>query len=207
MADQQWDIFAALPQRWRADGENIQPVEKVTSKFALSDTFRQVAVRRCHHPHLHLDRVVAPQTFELLILEHAQQLGLEFGRNLTDLVKKQRSPVCQLDPPDLAADGAGEGAFLMPEQFALKQAGGDGGAVDFDKGSILKEAHTMDRVGHEFLAGPGFSQNQYGRFTGGHGRYLVEDLLERSTVSDDLGKLPFDSGFALKVSAFLPAAA
>ena len=61
----------------------------------------------------------------------------------------------------------------------------------------------MDRVGDQFLAGPGFPQNEYSRLAGGYGRHLVEHLLERRTVSNDLRKLPFGSGFALKVSPFL----
>src|SRR5579864_349348 len=111
--------------------------------------------------------------------------------------------MCQFDAPDFAANGTGEGAFLMPKQFALQQAGGDRGAVDFDERSILESAHPMYCLGDQFLAGPGFSKDQNGCFTDRDGCDLIEHLLERGAISDDLRKLSFGPRVALKVASFL----
>ena len=45
-----------------------------------------------------------------------------------------RAPVGQLEAADALRDGAGEGAFLVAEELAFEQAGGDGGAVELDEG-------------------------------------------------------------------------
>ena len=39
-------------------------------------------------------------------------------------------------PARLARDGAGEGAFLVAEQLAFQQAGGDGGAIELDERAL-----------------------------------------------------------------------
>ena len=111
--------------------------------------------------------------------------------------------MCQFDAPDFAANGTGEGAFLMPEQFALQKAGGDRGAVNFDERSILEAAHAMYSMGHQFFPRAGFPQNQHGRLTGRDRCDLVEYLPKCSTVSNDLRKLPFGPCVSLKVASLL----
>src|SRR5205823_5083760 len=61
-----------------------------------------------HQPHVHPDRLRAAEALELLLLQHAQQLGLQFSRDVADLVEEQRPLVGQLEAADLLADGPGE---------------------------------------------------------------------------------------------------
>ena len=136
VADQPRDVVRPLPQRRQHEREDVQPVVEVLAEAAVGDHPRQVAVRGRHQPHVHLDRLRAAEALELLLLQHAEQLGLQLQRDVADLVEEQRPLVGQLEAADLLADGAGEGALLVAEQLALQQPRGDGRAVELDEGAV-----------------------------------------------------------------------
>ena len=60
-------------------------------------------MRGRHQAHVHLDRLRAAEALELLLLQHAQQLGLQLRRDVADLVEEQRPLVRQLEAADLLA--------------------------------------------------------------------------------------------------------
>ena len=73
----------------------------------------------------------------------------------------------------------------MPEQFGLHQFGRNGAAVESDKGLACPCACHMDRLRHQFLAGPGRPRDQHRRI----GRCDPGDNLaqrtDRRAVADD----------------------
>jgi hypothetical protein len=71
---------------------------------------------------------------ELALLENAEQLDLDRKRKLADLVEKERAAVGELETAAAPFVGAGEGAALVAEKFALDDRLGKGGAVDRDEG-------------------------------------------------------------------------
>jgi hypothetical protein len=64
---------------------------------------------------------VSPDPLELALLQHAQQLHLELRLQRPDLVEKDRPAVGGLEAADLVADGAGERALHVAEDFRLQQ--------------------------------------------------------------------------------------
>ena len=80
-----------------------------------------------------LERFIAADAGELAILQHAQDLPLQRQRHVADFVEEERAAVALLEAADALAGRAGEGAFLVAEEFALEQLLGDGGAVDRDE--------------------------------------------------------------------------
>ena len=99
------------------------------------------------------DWPVAAEALDLLLLKRAQEFGLQVEGKLADFVEEERAFVGEFEAADLARDGAGEGAFLVAEEFAFDQAGGNGGAVDLDEGSFAARAEPVDGAGEQFLAG------------------------------------------------------
>ena len=71
----------------------------------------------------HVDRAqrVAADAPHLAALEHAQQLGLQRGRRVADLVEQQRAAVRLLEEPRSRLHRAGEGAALVAEELGLEQ--------------------------------------------------------------------------------------
>src|SRR4029077_12822711 len=161
-------------------------VVEVAAEAAIGHNPGQVAVRGRHEAHVHLDGPGAAQAFELLLLEHAEQLGLQLRGDVADLVEEQGPPVRQLESPDFLADGPGEGAFLVAKQLALQQSSGDGRTIQFDKGTALPRAQVVNGAGDQLLAGAGFAPNEHRGASGGDRLYLTENAAEGSAIPDDL---------------------
>ena len=62
------------------------------------------------------------EPLDLALLQHAQQLHLDVGRDLADLVEEQRAAVGLREAAVVALDRAGEGALLVAEQLGLEDA-------------------------------------------------------------------------------------
>ncbi len=71
-----------------------------------------------------------------MLLQNPQKFGLQFQRNVADLIEKNGAFVGEFEAANFLADRAGEGAALVAEKFAFQQAAGNGGAIDFDEGAF-----------------------------------------------------------------------
>ena len=58
---------------------------------------------------------------------------MQFKRDLTDLVQKNRAAISQFEASDALGDSARKSALLVAEQLALQQTGGNRRAVEFDE--------------------------------------------------------------------------
>src|SRR5206468_5742597 len=88
------------------------------------------------------------------------KLGLQLERNVADLVEEESAAVGELEAADFLVDGPGEGAALVTEELGFKQAGRNGGAIDFDKSTIAARAEIVDGAGEKLLAGAGFAEEE-----------------------------------------------
>src|SRR5215475_10859234 len=120
VSDEEGNVALTFAKRRQSDRENVETIIKVASERPVGNHRRQILARRCNQSDVHANGPRAPEAFELLFLKHSKQLGLKFQRNVADLIQKQRTFMREFEPPDLLRDGAGEGAFLVSEQFALK---------------------------------------------------------------------------------------
>ncbi len=62
-----------------------------------------------------------PDALELVLLEHPQELRLQRGRQVPDLVQEERPSRRELEPTRLLAIGARECAALVSEQLGLEE--------------------------------------------------------------------------------------
>src|SRR4030095_10092994 len=92
------------------------------------------------------ERAAAADPLEPLLLQDAQQLGLELGLELADLVEGERAAVGELDPAALALGRAGERALLVAEQLALEQLLAERRAVDRHERARRARALGVDRA-------------------------------------------------------------
>ena len=100
----------------------------------------------------HADLLVAADPPERARLENPQELDLQVGGHLGDLVEEQRAAVGELEVPGTALVGSGEGAFLVPEKLALDQVRRDRAAVDRHERLLAPARQGMDRLGGRLLA-------------------------------------------------------
>src|SRR5262249_6383511 len=106
-------------------------------------------------PHVDSMRLRAAEALELLLLKHAQQFRLQREGNIADFVEEQRALVRHVEAADLLRDGAGERAFLMAEQLALKQIERNCRAVHFHERAAAARAERVNGPRNELFAGTG----------------------------------------------------
>ena len=58
---------------------------------------------------------------ELVLLQHAQNLGLRARAHVADFIEEQRAAVRLFEAADALLVGAGEGALLVTEEFRFEQ--------------------------------------------------------------------------------------
>ena len=119
---QERDVFGPLAQRRHEDREYVEPVEEIGAKSALLNHCLEVLVRRRDDSNVHRRRAAAAaESFDLLLLQRPQQLGLQFQRQVTDLVKEQRAAIRSLKSSNGLRHGSGKRSSFIAEEFALEQ--------------------------------------------------------------------------------------
>ena len=182
--DEQGNVFGALAEGRDADGEDVEAVVEVAAELAIGHHCGEIAIGGGDDACIDADGAVAAEAFEFLLLEDAEELGLQLGRDVADFIEENGAAVGEFESADLLGNGAGEGSFLVAEELAFEQAGGDSGAVNLHEGSAVPAAEIVDGAGHAFLAGAGFAEEQDGRIGGGDGFHLFEDVAKGGAFTD-----------------------
>ena len=112
-------VLAPLAQRGHLDGEHLEPEVEILAEGALAHHLGQVAVRGRDDTHVDALALRAPDTADLVVLEHAQELHLYGERYLADLVEQQGATARRLDEPLLVPVPARERAPDVAEQLGL----------------------------------------------------------------------------------------
>src|SRR3954452_17531420 len=107
-----WDVACPLSQGRKCHWKHVQSVVKIRSELPFLNHLLQILICCCDDPHIHMNRMAATQSLELLLLESTQELRLKFKREVPDFVEKQRSAVRSLKPSDCLSDGAGKCALF-----------------------------------------------------------------------------------------------
>ena len=95
-----------------------------------------------------------------MLLQGAQQFGLQIDGQVADFVQKQRALAGGFEQTLLGMLRAGERAFDVAEQFGFDQRGNQRGAVHRGERFILARPGKMNRARHQFLARAALSQDQ-----------------------------------------------
>ena len=146
----------------------------------------EVLVGGRDHPDVDGLGLVLPYARDGAFLQGAQQLHLQRGRHLADLVEEQGAAVRRLEPSWPRCDRAGERPLGVAEQLALEQVLGDGPAVDRHERAVLARAAPVDLAGDELLAGSGRAGDQDADVRGRDLVDLAEDVPHRVAGADDV---------------------
>jgi hypothetical protein len=176
------DLLAPVAQRRNQDVDDVQPIEEVLAKAAGRDFAPEVAVGGADRSHVDPDVVVAADPGELTILQDMQELGLQGGMQLADLVEEDGAAVGQLEAARLALVGAGKGATLVAEQLALEQLARHRRAVDLDEGRSSARGVDVDGASGQLLADTRLTADQH-RDIGA--RRLLDHLLDVTHLGTD----------------------
>ncbi len=90
---QRQDVLGPVAQRRQVDVDDVQPVEQVLPEPPFLQPFFQMSVGGGDQANVHPFRLGGPQRADLPFLQHAQQLGLQGERQLSDLVEEDGAAV------------------------------------------------------------------------------------------------------------------
>ena len=179
------EVLDPVAQRRHADGDDLQPVIQVFAEAPLLDRLIEVDVRGGNQPEGGLDRVGSADTFDLILLNRAQQLGLQVVTEVADLVEEQGAAVGQLELAQLLPHGAGEGPLLVAEEGALDELARNRGEVDCDERRVRLTRFAMNKARQQLLAGAAFAENQHGGVQLCHLLHELENLSCRAAGAGD----------------------
>ena len=105
--------------------------------------------------------LIAADALEAAFLQYPQQLDLHLQRHVADFVQEQRAAFGKLEAAHAGGQRAGEGAFLMAEQFAFQEVGGNRAAIHRHERVPGPARQFVNVARHHFLAGAGLAEYQH----------------------------------------------
>src|SRR5436190_24188320 len=119
MPCQQRYILGSIAQRRSCDWKDVEPIVEVAAISLLIYHLRKVPVCSDYNTHIHSSSAATAEPFELFLLQHSEQLGLQCNRDLAYLVQKERSLVGRFKTSYPLPDSSSESAFLVAKELAL----------------------------------------------------------------------------------------
>ena len=184
----------------RVMGKTLQAVVEIAAKLPGFDHLGKVAIGGGDKTNIHRNRSSPAQPLYLLLLQGTQELGLQFQRQVSDLVQEQRAHMSQFQSSDALRDRPGEGAFLMAKELALQQAERNGRAIQLHKGPVTSRTDCMNRPRDQLLTGPGLTQDQHGRVGRSNRFHLLQHGLQVAAFADDFLEVVLRAQLLLEIT-------
>src|SRR2546425_1223066 len=153
-------VVAPLPQGWKLERDHVQPVEQILPEAPGLHGGGEIRVRRRDDADVDLAGRRGAQAADRLLIQRAQQLALELGREVIHFVEEHRPALRDLEQAGFGGLRVGEGAALVTEQLALEQLGGQGGAVELDERRGGTRAAVVQGTRQQLFAGARFAGDQ-----------------------------------------------
>ena len=142
-------------RRSASEGTRIGTTERrwnrSSRKRPVGDRLGEVAAGRGDDAHVDMNARRAADALEILVDQHAQDLGLRLQRHVGDFVEIERAAVRLLERADAPRP---IGAGLDAEQFALHVVGRDRRRVEDDERPLGAHRMGVDQPRRQFLARP-----------------------------------------------------
>lgn len=179
------DVVLPLPERGHVQRDRRDPVEQVFAQPAATHGLDRVVMGGGDDTHVERDRLVAADPHDRVRLERAQQLDLQLGRHLGDLVEKQRAAARGLEHADMLGNRAGETAFLVTEQMRFRNVVRNRAAIDGNERPAAAWAHVVQEPCDDVLARAAFADDQHADARRGHARHLQQQGLDRTRAAEE----------------------
>ena len=168
------------------DGEDVEAVVEVLAQAPLFKSLLYVAVGGSDDAHINWQVLSVAHAPYFPLLDGAVDLDLQIRGKFGNLIEEQRSPVRLFEEALLVLRRPAEGAFDVPEQFALDQLLRHGAAVDGHETVLRPWARVVDGAGEQFLARAALPRQEHRGLAGGGFSGQLVDVLHRLTAADDI---------------------
>ncbi len=179
------DVGAAFAQARDVDGYDVETEIEILAKSSGAVGGFEIAIGGGDHADVHRNFFIAADRTHFFFLQDAQELGLHFQRKLADFIEKNCAAVGCLEEAGFGFQRAGEGAFLVAEEFAFHQRGNERAAIHGDEGHFRERAAKVNGARDEFLAGAAFAGDQHGGAGFFQARDHAQDVLNFGGGADD----------------------
>ena len=186
MIDKTGDVFFPVAQRRQINGNDVETIVEVLAEGALLESRAQILIRGGDDAHIDVYRFGTAQPLELALLQNTEQLDLYLRRHVADLVEKNRAAVGLFKLAGMRLRGAGEGTFLVAEQFGFHQIFGQGRAVDLNERRVAAGRGVVDGTCQQAFARTAFAAQQHGGAGRRDPQRGVKHILHRHAAPDDL---------------------
>src|SRR5437588_3135609 len=160
MRQQKRHVFAAVAKRRNLQVDHVQAVKQILAEAALANKREEVDVRSGYDAHVDFKLLGAAETHEFALLNHAQKLGLRFGADGGDSIKKNGALVADFDEAIFGGHGARKGTLHMAEKLGLQEIYGDRSRIYGHKGFVGARGSGVNGLGDEFLTGAAFPTDE-----------------------------------------------
>src|SRR5260370_25964872 len=130
----------------------------------------------------------AAQTLKLLLLQDPQQLRLQGKGNIPYFIQEQCPCVSHFETAHFLSHSSGEGALLVPEEFAFQQVKGNRRAIQLYERAPASWADVVNRAGDQLLTRTRLSEYQHRAIGRCHSVHLCEYGFQRRAVAYDFFK-------------------
>lgn len=151
------DVLAAFAQRRYAQLDDVEAVVEVLAEAPGADFGGEVLVGGAEDAHVDGDLLLAADRAHGLFLDRPEQFDLHGHRQVGDFVEEQGAAAGGLEQALLVFDSASEAAFLVAEELAFHQFGGNRAAVHRHERPLDTWPLLVDQARHQLLAATGLA--------------------------------------------------
>src|SRR5277367_5659603 len=119
-------------------------MEEIAAEGVLLHEIFEIAVGGDYDANVYAYGFVSANALDLAFFENAEQFRLHGHGHVADFVEKERAALGLFEFSEVFGGGAGEGAFFVAEEFGFDEFGGDGGAVQSNKGIFFTRRFFVD---------------------------------------------------------------
>jgi hypothetical protein len=143
------------------DRQDMETVEEVLSKGSLLHRCLEVSIRGGDDPNADRNLVVFTDAEDAVLLQHAQQLGLEGIGQFADLIEEEDAAFGGTNQTSTIVIRPGKRAAPVPKQFALGQAGTDRTTVEcHERPRAPLAIQLVNGMGQELLSRSRLTRDQ-----------------------------------------------
>ncbi len=121
VVDQQRDIFSAVTQWRKRDGDKVNSIEQVFAESFFAYHCRQIGVCGAHDSDIGVALTAVTEHFICVFLKHPQEFHLTVEVKFTDLVKEDGAAVSYRKTALSVCYSTGECSLLVAEHLAFEK--------------------------------------------------------------------------------------
>src|SRR5206468_1091022 len=89
MADEQWDVFATITQRWQSQKQHTQTIKKVLAKSAGAHKLGKIGMGGANNAQVGAARRLGADGLIGVVLGEPKKFGLSSQQKAIDLIQKE----------------------------------------------------------------------------------------------------------------------